>query len=68
MRFVLEFTLQCIGWALLAIGGGSLHLLATTGSAPAIGSVPLALGVTVGAAAVIWLTRRSMYKKQYRGY
>ena len=68
MRFVVEFALQMVGWVLLAIGAGSLFLLVTTGSAPAIGSFALAAVATVVGAALIWFTRRSMYKKQYRDY
>ncbi|TQM57380.1 hypothetical protein [Humibacillus xanthopallidus] len=68
MRFVMEFVAQLVGWALLAVSAGSLYLLATTGSAPAIGSAPLAVLVVIGSAALIWATRKSLYKKKYRGY
>ena len=51
---------------MLAVGGGSLYLLVTTRSAPAIGSASVAVAVVLGSAAVIWLTRRSLYKKQFR--
>jgi hypothetical protein len=68
MRYAVELSIQCVGWALLAIGAGSLFLLATTGSAPALGSVPLALTVSVVGAVLIWVTRRSLYKKQYRDH
>ena len=68
VRWVVEFVLQVFGWTMLAIGGGSLYLLVTTGSAPAIGSTPAAIAVVLGSAALIWVTRRSLYKKQYRGY
>ena len=50
------------------MGGGSLYLLVTTGTAPAIDSAPVASAVVLGSAALIWVTRRSLYKKQYRGY
>jgi hypothetical protein len=63
-----EFVLQVVGWTMLAIGGGSLYLLVTTGSAPAIGFAPAAVAVVLGSAALIWVTRRSLYKKQYRRY
>ncbi|WP_404389279.1 hypothetical protein [Humibacillus xanthopallidus] len=66
MRYAVELVLQCVGWALLAIGVGSVYLLVTTGSAPALGSLPLALTVCVVGAVLIWVTRRSLYKKQYR--
>jgi hypothetical protein len=68
VRYAVELSIQCVGWALFAIGVGSLYLLVTTGSAPALGSVPLALTVSVVGAATIWLTRRSLYKRKYRDY
>jgi hypothetical protein len=68
LRWLVELVGQVVGWAMLAIGGGSLYLLVTTGSAPAIDSAPLALAVVLGSAALIWLTRRSLYARQYRGY
>ena len=64
--------MACVGWcratAMLAIGGGSLYLLVTTGSAPAIGTASEAVAVVLGSAVVIWMTRKSLDKKQYRGY
>jgi len=51
---------------MLAVGGGSLYLLVTTGTAPAIGSAPVAGAVVLGSAALIWVTRKSLYKKEYR--
>ena len=68
MRWVVELVLQVLGWTMLAIGGGSMYLLMTTGSARAIDSTPAVIGVVLGSAALIWVTRRSLYKKQYRGY
>jgi hypothetical protein len=68
VRWVVEVVLQLLGWAMLALGGGSMYLLMTTGSAPVIDSTPAAIGVVLGSAALIWVTRRSLYKKQYRGY
>lgn len=68
VRWAVEFVLQVVGWTMLAIGGGSLYLLVTTGSAPAIGFAPAAVAVVLGSAALIWVTRRSLYKKQYRRY
>ena len=68
VRWVVELVLQLIAWAMLAIGGGSLYLLVTTGSAPAIGTASVAVAVVLGSAVVIWMTRKSLYKKQYRGY
>jgi len=64
----MEFVLQVIGWTMLAVGGGSLYLLVTAGTAPAINSTPVAAAVVLGSVALIWVTRRSLYKKQYRGY
>ena len=66
MRHAVELSIQCVGWALLTIGAGSVYLLVTTGSAPALGSLPLALTACVLGAVLIWVTRRSLYKKQYR--
>ncbi len=68
VRVLVEFVLQVISWVALAVAGGSLYLIATTGSAPVIDSAPVALVVALASAAVIWVTRRSLYKKQYRGY
>ena len=44
-----------------------MYLLMSTGSAPVIDSRPAAVGVLLGSAALIWVTRRTLYKKQYRG-
>ena len=66
VRWVVEFVLQVVGRAMLAVGGGSLYLLVTTGTAPAIGSAPVAGAVVLGSAALIWVTRKSLYKKEYR--
>jgi hypothetical protein len=61
-----------------ALGGGvgaagtRMDMLASaagpTGSAPVIDSSPAAIGVVLGSAALIWVTRTSLYKKQCRGY
>ena len=40
-------TPEMVGWALLARGSGSLYLLATTGSVPALASVTQALTVSL---------------------
>lgn len=68
MKFLVQFALQLLGWVLLSFGGASWYMLARDGHAPAMHSVPVAILLTFIGIGLIWLTRKSLLKKQYRDF
>ncbi|MFC7727344.1 hypothetical protein ACFQW6_19705 [Nocardioides sp. GCM10028917] len=66
MWYLIEFVVQVVAWAFLAMAVGSLFLLVTQGTANVFASYCSASTVAVVSALVVWLTRRSLLKREHR--